>query len=355
MAESAKITVTSGPDKGRVFELSSEIVRLGRSAENEVALTDPQIHEQHATIVHREGRFAIQTTAPEGLEVDGTQVPPERWVWLPDAAKIRLGTKTGFEFVTVASSAAGESETAIGAAPVGNGAAGATRTGGKETVGSSATIPREKAAKAKRPVEISGTDSPARPKRTAADKGEKDRGDKSRKTTVARFITDGPGDPLVNLGEDGHLPELALHEAHAAERKEAGPKQSNPTLLIIVFGVSIGLTALMLLMDVDGFGGREQQLAKARLAIAKYCEVEGNGPLKPYQESLREAQRARSRRDRDGERRAYREVLAMLRSEAKDKVSRYTGLTGRLFSVESEPDAKSDEQLENLIGILLSE
>jgi len=48
-------------------------------------------------------------------------------------------------------------------------------------------------------------------------------------------------------------------------------------------------------------------------------------------------------------------VLAILRSEAKDKLYQYTGLTGRLDYDESNDNKKSDKRLEELIGTLLSE
>src|SRR5205807_4410492 len=69
---------------------------------------------------------------------------------------------------------------------------------------------RSGTSKARRSGELPppGSDASAR-RRAALDRGEK----KSR--TIARFITDGPGDPLVKLGEDGHLPELMLHETQS--------------------------------------------------------------------------------------------------------------------------------------------
>ena len=194
-----------------------------------------------------------------------------------------------------------------------------------------------------------GSDAPPRPRRApAADRGEK----KSR--TVARFITDGPGDPLVKLGEDGHLPELMLHETLSGERTEAGAKQSNPVLLLIAIGLSFGMTILMLFVDVGSFANSEAEKARARTEIMDYYGAEGETP-KPYQMHLREARLARTRRDFEMERQEYRSVLAILRSEAKDKLYQYTGLTGRLDYDESNDNKKSDKRLEELIGTLLSE
>src|SRR5262245_43420741 len=99
MSLCATITVTAGPDRGKVFELTGEMIRLGKSPENEVVLSDAQVGNHHASIVRREGRFAIYTSEPAGLEVDGTEVPLDQWVWLPEAATIRVGRRTSVEFV----------------------------------------------------------------------------------------------------------------------------------------------------------------------------------------------------------------------------------------------------------------
>src|SRR5579863_2269079 len=99
MSPCATITVTSGPDRGKVFELTGEMARLGTAPDNEVVLSDSQVGDHHASIVRREGRFAIFTSVSEGLEVDGTEVPAERWVWLPEATSIRVGRRTSVDFV----------------------------------------------------------------------------------------------------------------------------------------------------------------------------------------------------------------------------------------------------------------
>src|SRR5258708_11624952 len=99
MSVCATITVISGPDRGRVFELSGEMARLGTAPDNELVFSDTQVGDHHANIVHREGRFAIFTSVPDGIEVDGTEVPAERWVWLPEVATIRVGRRTSVNFV----------------------------------------------------------------------------------------------------------------------------------------------------------------------------------------------------------------------------------------------------------------
>jgi hypothetical protein len=354
MALCATITVTAGPDRGKVFELTGEMVRLGTAADNEVVFSDSQVGDHHASIVRREGRFAIFTSVADGLEVDGTQVPAERWVWLPEMTTIRVGTRTSFEFAASEfepERTPAAAETAVRhSSPAAGTSSQAMRTAGNASGSAVLSGTRSTVQKGRRLAEAAapGSDPPAKARRSAADRGEK----KSR--TLARFITDGPGDPLVKLGEDGHLPELMLHETKAGKRTEAGPKQSNPVLLLTAIGLSFGMTILMLLMDVGNFTDSAADKARARTEIMEYYGAEGD-TLKPYQLHLREARLARTRKDYETERQEYRAVLAILRSEAKDKLYRYTGLTGRLDYEESSENKKSDKRLEELIGTLLGE
>ena len=357
MSLCAKITVTSGPDRGRVFELTGEMMRLGKAPENEVALTDSQLGDLHASIVRREGRFAIFTALPEGLDIDGTEVPPERWVWLPESATIRVGSRTSVEFVVngegnLAPAPTPSSEKQLTAAPAdpSTRAPGPVPASPPGSASGSAILAarRSGTSKGRRSGEIPppGSDAPARARRSAQEKSEK----KSR--TLARFITDGPGEPLVKLGEDGHLPELSLHEARSGERPQSGVKQSNPVILLVALGLSFGMTILMLFMDVGNFATSEELKAQARREIVEYYVAEGE-TLKPYQEHLRDARLARSRGDFEKERKEFQKVLALLRSEAKDY--KYMGLTGRLEYDPASDNKKSDKRLEELIGILLSE
>lgn len=344
MSTHAKITVTSGPDRGMVYQLTGEMVRLGRSPENDLVLSDVKLGEHHASIVFREGRYAICAGVSAGLEIDGTEVPPERWVWLPEAARIRFGQTTSVEFVVngsgptpqvtgAATQAADSSSSTVESL---TGSAG-TGSGGSSVIakGRSGGGPRSKRSGE---TAAPGSDAPARSRKSG------DRGQKSR--TLARFITDGPGDPLVKLGEDGHLPELMLHETQAGTRPQASaPKQSNPMLLVVALSFSFGATLLLLLMDTGGFADSAAEKAKARSEVEEFYGREGE-TLKPYQQHLRLARLAHSRKDFEAERKEYREVLGLLRSEVNEKVYKYTGLTG---------NPENDRRLEKLIGTLLSE
>lgn len=330
MARRAKITVTSGPDRGKTCNLVEDLARLGRSADNTLVLTDPDLAEYFISIMQREGRFAIFTNGPAGLEVDGAEVPAERWVWLPEQAQIRVSRRTELEFSMNGVEAAAEEPAS-------------EENHRRSTATGVGELPRPAAPRrAQSPTEESSGGSSRRK-----------RGQKTR--TVAKFITDGPGETLVKLGEDGHLPELMLSEVQArASHVPAAPKpESRPVLLYVALAASVALTAMMILLDGGAFGGNAQLKAQARREIVEYYGGEEE-PL-PYQVHLRQARQANSRGDFEAERREYRRVLDLLRSEAKDKRQRYTGLTGRLDYDPDHANKKSDHRLEELIGILLSE
>lgn len=334
MGAQARITVTTGPDRGKAYEVNADLVRVGRGTDNDFVLTDPQMAEYQMSIVSRDGRFAVCAVTPDGIEIDGTAVPADQWVWLPVEASIKMTRRTSVQFVSTG--AAG----GTGAAP-----------GGSPSTQSVRSVSDMDAPMKVKPVGGDGTGSSGTVggrKRAVGTRTE-------RKTAnVAQFITDGPGDPLVRLGEDGHLPELALVEGDSRKARESRQKQTSPIVLIVVFALSLGLTMLMLFMEVNPFGSNAAKKQEARQKIQKYY---GNPDeeLAPYQIHLRQARQAFARGDLEGERSEYRRVLDLLRSEVRRKSQKFTGLTGRLDDDNSNEDVKSDKDLENQIGILLEE
>lgn len=300
MSSSATITVTSGPTRGTVFPLDDELMHLGRGVANQIVLDDPDLPDHQASIVKRNGRYAIYATGDAAVEVDGNVIPAEQWVWLPTSARIRVSGRTALQF-----------DCEIPA-----------------TEGTTASA--KKAVSARK-------SNPRRDRNSAARK----RSEKPRRRQVARFITDGDGEPLVQLGEDGHLPELHLAEgsARAVTEKQTGAGKSLGLYLAI--GFSFLFSMAMLFVDTDPKGSTARQRAEARIAIQAFYGRPGE-PLKPYQKLLRSAQRAHSRGDRAAERRAYRRVLELLSAE---DINPITGLTGDRH--------EKDERLRKLIATLL--
>ena len=91
MGDPATITVTRGPARGEFFELSEEVVHIGRGGETQVVLADTELAEHQASIRFHSGRYAILSPLPDSVSIDGKHIPPERWIWLPEKAEISLG------------------------------------------------------------------------------------------------------------------------------------------------------------------------------------------------------------------------------------------------------------------------
>jgi hypothetical protein len=352
MTATAELTVQGGPDVGRVFPLVGDRTRLGSGAGNEVQLTDPQVAEHHATLIQREGRYAIVTTHPGGLEIDGATVPPERWIWLPAQSVIRLGGQTVLQFTAgdaAATSPASEDPPVASEPPSALPAEGSGRP---------------KAPRASKPRRAVAPASPVA-SASAPSAGEADvvpeaaEGARNRKTTdrirkTARFVTEGPGEALVRQVEGGQLPELALAEGGTAARAEAPKAESNPWLLYGVLGASLLLTVLLIFLDAPADTNQAPDRLLARRELKEYLGGEEE-TLAPYQLALRRALQASARGDRTLEQTELRRVLRMIRSESKERTQRFTGLTGRLEYEYDDPSRKSDRRLEELIGALLAD
>lgn len=305
MSAPANITIIRGPDAGKEFPFDGEMINLGRGAENEIALSDESLEDYQASILRKNGRYAIYTPLEDGVLVDGSGIPSDQWVWLPATAQVSLRDSTVLRF---SSDANGEDS--------------------KPTRSAKSIDPPSTPPAAKR-----------RRKRKSQRKGAKQTAS-GRK--VAKFITDREGDRLVRLGEDGALPELAL--AESSGRKKPTPKtgdRSSP-LIYVAVGVSLLMSMAMLFMDAGSGGSTASQRREARNEIRRNFFGDGSD-LKPYQKYLREAQRAYASGDRRTERRAYQRVLDELNAE--DVVRSIHGLTG---------DKERDNRLRELIGILLN-
>jgi hypothetical protein len=326
MGKTARITVTSGPDRGKVFQLNEELVHVGSGSENQIALTDEAVAEHQASIVSRDGRYAIYTPLENSVEVDGNVIPPERWVWLPTSAQIAVSQRTSLKF--------DEMQADAQSSPAGT-------TGVDEN--STPQPATKRGGKGKRP------------------------GGKRRKSSdqpVARFITDKQGDTLVKLGEDGHLPELQLAEGETRKTVEASKKQSNPFIIYAVLAISMCASLLMVVVDFEPAAATQEQRDQARQLIVRFYGI-NKDDLQPHQALLREARLARSRGDFATERRTYGLVLKQLNAE--DIAQSFSGLTGDRGDPEILPDdddgflreferdnlPKSDQVLRQLISILM--
>ena len=348
MNPSARITVTTGPDRGSLLEITEESVQIGRAGESTLVLNDPLLEDQQINITRRGGRHAIFVSGTDKIEVDATRIPPDRWVWLPQSASIQVTRRTTLEFISLLTVSDADYD-----APAADHAA--TGRGGSGT--------RTHAA-----ASASDPEAPAASKRPSSGKGDTKTGMRI-KPAAARFITDQAGDPLVKLGADGHLPDLALQEGTTVVPQKAQPDQKSSSVTLIVgFAVSVGMSLVMLFLELEGPSGTVQQAQVARKAIKIYYGTE-IAPIEPYQRLLRRANWAYSQGDTTTERQLYREVLRMLRAENQNSVAgltrllddaskKFDQLTNDELKALNGPtdqfqDLKNDDRLERLLSIIL--
>ena len=293
MSEPATITVTRGPARGQFFELEAELVHIGRAESNQVVLEDTNLADHHASIVFRNGRYAIFTPLPDAVSIDGSAIPPQRWVWLPGEADIGLGQRTSLRFAT-----------SLPESTSGNG------------------------------------DAEDRPPGKEQRKGRKGR---RRKRQLAKFVTDAQGESRVQLGEDGQLPELSLDEELTGGKTEQKKSGSNSVLLSLMLVVSTALSILLLVIEGPGIGTTNRGFEMARTELKKMLEdtkpkTDGQ-PEVAWRLLVRDALSAAARSDRTGEQLAYDRLLNLLNAEDRRKSS----LTG---------DEARDQRLKEMIATL---
>jgi pSer/pThr/pTyr-binding forkhead associated (FHA) protein len=309
----ATISVTAGPDTGKAFPLTSELVHIGRGSDNQVVLSDSTLSEHQASIVRRSGRYAIYAPAAGTVQVDGAEIPPEKWVWLPQSATVRLGSQTVFSLD----------------APATNGTPKAADSTPTPVTGRTSKTSVPGAAKLRKKVKISDS-----------------------RSQVARFLSDRSGEPLVKLGEDGQLPALELAELADEQPRERRQKaESNPLLLYALLGGSFLLSLGMLFIDPEGGGtSSSADRTAARAVVQEYLGTEGSD-LEPYQRLLRQALVNHSQGNVRAEQDAYRRVLRILNSSDIRDPQNLNGLTGKLTG----RGRASDEELRSALMTLLSE
>jgi hypothetical protein len=320
----AKLHFRKGPEKGKTFEVRDELVHIGRGEESNFRLRAKDLQDYELSIVLRNNRYAIYAARGDMISVEGNYLPPEKWVWLPEDATVLIGDKTEFQFEVQMDAADAE-----------------PRSG--RPVGKAAQPKQTKS------VQMKGTPLPAKARNSKGNAEDRKSGQpKGRQRNVAKFITDQVGDPLVQLGEDGHLPELYLEEIDGGPQKKKNGKQkeqkseANPLLVGIALGFSVLSSLLLLLMSPAGSGSASLDKTSARSEIRQYYGGE-NEDLEAYQLLLREAALSRSRGDYRDERDYYRRVLQMLVSEDNQGLIRLTDTR------------EGDEKLRDLLSVLLAD
>ena len=306
------------------------MIHIGKAPENEIVIKDSGLADHQASIVRRNDRYAIYAPNETQVELDGSAIPSKRWVWLPMSVMIHLGGRTTCQFESQEN---GDVDSPQSVDQVID--AALPQPPSPESVHGSMNSPV---------AAMSSVADSAKPSAKKRSTKSKRSGKKSAKKQreVARFITDNAGDAMVQLGEDGQLPELTLDEGLERGVKEPPGKQSNPLLLYSALAFSFVASLSMLFVDLEPSTNAKTEQLRARRSIAAFYGNDEN-KLKPYQILLREARLAYSRSDRTAEHGALRQVLSLLNSE---DINRFTGLTGK---------RERDDQLRHWIAMLLGD
>ncbi|MEV7996650.1 FHA domain-containing protein [Streptomyces sp. NPDC086077] len=133
----ARLDVVAGPDAGGVHLLHGGEVRVGRSAEADVPLDDPDVSRVHCAVtLGADGRVAVaDLDSTNGTTLDGTRVGT-RPVRFTPGALLRIGEST------LRLAPAGGPGRRVGTAPDGEGCVRVGRTGGGSSpAGSPAVLP----------------------------------------------------------------------------------------------------------------------------------------------------------------------------------------------------------------------
>lgn len=158
------------------------------------------------------------------------------------------------------------------------------------------------------------------------------------KRNSARFISAEKAVASTQLAADGRLPELSLSEG--GDRRAAGDARgTNPLVMIGVLCLSFVMSTMLVFVDFEPPESASRLKADARRQLVEFYREPGPA-LKPYQEHLRDAQRAHSRGDLETEREMYRRVLNLLHAEGRSPYARLT---------------HDDKELEDLLSVLLME
>ncbi len=210
MTALARISVLTGPDRGRVCEVADEVTHVGRGADSHLALRDPDVAEHQFSVVERNARYAIFTPVADTVFVEGLAIPCEKWVWLPEVAEIRVSKRTQLRFEVLGGTEV-HGEQSPDAEPhpstegrEGDQAESLRRAKARASKGNGAAMSPNPNS-----TGPNSTDAAAAPHvgtESLANLPKPKRGGRGESRKVARFITDGPGEPLVRLGTTGICP-----------------------------------------------------------------------------------------------------------------------------------------------------
>ncbi len=92
----AKLYILGGPEKGRSFDLESDLITVGRGSESDIRLNDKSVSRRHLEIVRKEDKYFIKDLkSKNGTYVNDEQVKPEKPLEIRQGQPVAIG-KTMF-------------------------------------------------------------------------------------------------------------------------------------------------------------------------------------------------------------------------------------------------------------------
>ena len=135
---------------------------------------------------------------------------------------------------------------------------------------------------------------------------------------VARLVSADAAQSTLQLAADGQLPQLQLQEGDQKDKGQGKSRTIPPLVLVGAWILSVVLTVVIMMVLNDDSGSNDTTQAK-RDAMARIEEQffgkPAQGELLPHQRLLREAYKARARKDFKAERQYYKQVLNLLHTE----------------------------------------
>jgi hypothetical protein len=111
----ASLTVVESPTlrKGQAFDLSGDVVTIGRGANNSIIVPDPPVSRNHAEIRRQGSEFRLFDLGSKyGTSVNDARVG-EAGLPIRDGDKLRLGTRTMVLFNVIISPVPGSEDTTV--------------------------------------------------------------------------------------------------------------------------------------------------------------------------------------------------------------------------------------------------
>ncbi|MBK8049782.1 MAG: winged helix-turn-helix domain-containing protein [Anaerolineales bacterium] len=98
MSRFGKLVCLNGPLTGHEYDLSSDIISVGRGAESTIRLEDQFASRQHAEIRHLDNTYQVHDLqSKNGVFVDGRRLPGGGNAWLADGMELQFAS-TRFRF-----------------------------------------------------------------------------------------------------------------------------------------------------------------------------------------------------------------------------------------------------------------